>query len=169
MEPQPLDPRVVTLWRIQGIIRLFIVFAPLLVLAGVALSAWVGPLAAFAGMVPLGIFLGLLVLTWPVLSYQRFRYAVRGDDALDPAPPPGAGTLWIRQGVLFQAETVIPLSRIQHVDSRQGPIERILGLSRVMVFTASGMVPDGGLPGLDQARAADLRDKLARRGGADGV
>ena len=154
---QALDPRVVVLWRLDGLIRLSVLFGPLLLGGYLALAAVTHPGLAAIPVLLVSVVLAAWTLVWPSLAYTRFRFAVRADH------------LWIRNGVLFRMETVIPLSRIQHVDSRQGPIERLLGLSRVVVFTASGMVPDGGIPGLDTRMAAELRDALARRGGADGV
>ena len=48
-------------------------------------------------------------------------------------------------------------------------MERIFGLSRLLVFTAAGMSADGSIPGLRTAEAERLRDLLSRRGGDDGV
>ena len=59
--------------------------------------------------------------------------------------------------------------RIQHVDTRQGPMERIFGLSRLIVFTAAGSLADAAIPGLRTQDAEYLRDELSRRGGDDGV
>jgi membrane protein YdbS with pleckstrin-like domain len=55
------------------------------------------------------------------------------------------------------------------VDTRQGPLERVFGLSRLLVFTAAGMSADGSIPGLRTDEAERLRDLLSRRGGDDGV
>ena len=70
---------------------------------------------------------------------------------------------------LFKRWSSIPLNRIQHVDTRQGPLERMLGLSRLLVFTAAGMSADGSIPGLASDVAESMRDELSRRGGDDGV
>ena len=91
------------------------------------------------------------------MSWRAFGYEVREHD------------LFVSQGVLFRRTTSVPLSRIQHVDTRQGPLERLWGLSHLAVYTAAGMSADGSIPGLDEAMAAHLRDELGRRGGDDGV
>jgi membrane protein YdbS with pleckstrin-like domain len=96
-----------------------------------------------------------LALIWPALAFRFFGYAIRPDD------------LYVQRGVLFRRRTSIPHTRIQHVDTRQGPLEQIFGLSRVLVFTASGMAADGSLPGVDHALAESIRDDLSRRGGGD--
>lgn len=98
-----------------------------------------------------------MTAAWPAVTYLFFGYDVREDDLL------------LQSGVIFRRRSSIPHSRIQHVETRQGPVERIFGLSRVLVFTASGVAADGAIPGLATARAEALRDELARRGGDDGV
>ncbi len=162
-EQRSLHPRVVALWRIQALVGFATLFGPLtLVAAGVLFTVLgMGPaLAAALGSMALLLLVLLIVQVgvWPPLSYDRFRYAVRDRD------------LWVARGVLFRQQSVIPHARIQHVDTRQGPVERIFGLTRLLVFTASGMAADGGIPGLDSATAEALRDDLAGRvGGEDGL
>jgi uncharacterized protein len=70
---------------------------------------------------------------------------------------------------VFRHSVSIPLDRVQHVDTRQGPLERAFGLSNVIVYTAAGLSADGSIPGLDEEQAAHLRDALSRRSGDDGV
>lgn len=152
-----LDPRVITLWRLQGGIRLLTFWLP--VSFGLAFPAGLqfgyGAGAAVVGLV-FGFGLVMAVL-WPSVRWRSFGYEVREHDLL------------VSQGVLFRHTVSVPLSRIQHVDTRQGPLERSWGLASVVVYTAAGMSADGSIPGLDEAAAADLRDTLARRGGDDGV
>ena len=56
-------------------------------------------------------------------------------------------------------------------DTRQGWLERLFDLSRLLVYTGAGLSADGSLPGLDSEEAVRLRDELALggRGGDDGV
>lgn len=152
-----LDPRVVTLWRVQGLIRFGIFWLPLAGVGGAFLAGVTAPLLAWslAGLVVL--FNGFMALVWPALEYKAFRFAVRPEDLL------------VQHGVVFRQWSSIPHSRIQHVDTRQGPLERMLGLARLQVFTAAGMSADGSLPGLAEEQADALRDELSRRGGDDGV
>ena len=152
-----IDPRVVTLWRLQRVIRLALVGLPFAAVAG----AGVGALTEVAfGVAVAGCLIMhsvVMLLLWPSLEYRAFRYAVRQHDLL------------VRSGVLFRRWSSIPLNRIQHLDTRQGPLERILGLSRLQVYTAAGVSADGSIPGLAEEDAERLRDELARRGGDDGV
>jgi membrane protein YdbS with pleckstrin-like domain len=74
--------------------------------------------------------------------------------------------LRLDRGVMFRQESVVPYTRIQHVDTEQGPIERALGLSRVTVHTASGTSSSLTIPGLAPADAEALRERLAQLAGA---
>ena len=152
-----LDPSVIGLWRVQGFIKVLTFILPMLFAMALVAHSFLGLGMALVIATGGSVVFSLQALVWPPLSYARYRFAIREHD------------LWIRRGVLFHTETVIPLTRIQHVDSRQGPLERLWGLSRVLVYTASGLAPDGGIPGLRSQVAAALRDDLALRGGYDGV
>jgi membrane protein YdbS with pleckstrin-like domain len=141
----PLHPRVRVLWWIlNGIL--------VLVLTLLALGAdflFEPPLPR--GLLPAAVAVvgGLLGAYEPVLRYSRWRYSVRESD------------LWIRRGVLWVTTSVIPLSRLQFVDTRQGPLERLLGLSSLVVHTAA-LGTSGRVPGLQLAEAERLRERLAR-------
>ncbi len=154
---QKIDARVVTLWRLQRVIRLALVGLPFAAMVGFGLTALVNltlGVVVGGGLILHGV---VMLILWPALEYRAFRYAVREHDLL------------VRSGVLFRRWSSIPLGRIQHVDTRQGPLERALGLSRLQVYTAAGMSADGSIPGLAEEDAERLRDELSRRGGDDGV
>ena len=150
-----LDPRVVTLWRLSRMTRLALFGLPIAVVIGVSLSA---VLSTTLGVI-VASFLLIWQLTmavfWPTLQYRYFRYAVRDHDLL------------VQAGVLFRRWSAIPHSRIQHVDTRQGPFERYLGLARLQLFTAAGVSADGSIPGLDADEAERLRDELSQKSAAD--
>ena len=152
-----LHPSAVTLWRIQRGLRLLIVGLPMAVAIGIGLATILPGTAAILLASALFLCQMVLAVLWPPLEYDAFRYAVREDDLL------------VQSGVIFKRWSSIPLNRIQHVDTRQGPLERMLGLSRLLVFTAAGMSADGSIPGLATDVAESMRDELSRRGGDDGV
>lgn len=160
--PQTLDPRVVALWRVQALLSFFTFLLPLTLIGAGGLVATLGSGPGLAiALVLLFLVASLLLLVqavlWPPLAWERYRYELRADDLL------------IARGVLFRQQTLIPRDRIQFVDTRQGPVERLFGLTRLLVFTASGLAADGGIPGLTGPVAEALRDELARRGGEDGL
>jgi membrane protein YdbS with pleckstrin-like domain len=55
------------------------------------------------------------------------------------------------------------------VDLKQGPLEQWMGLTRVQIYTASGMGADGVIPGMALGLAESLRDQLVSVVGDDGV
>ena len=154
---QPLDPKVTWLWRAQSSVRIFMFWGPIAAAAGYGAGTLGGLSVGFIVGGALLLFFLALAMVWPALQYEHFRYAVREHDLL------------VQRGVLFRRRSSIPHSRIQHVDTQQGPIERALGLSSVAVYTAAGMSADGSIPGLATELAESIRDELARRGGDDGV
>lgn len=141
----------------QSLLRLTFFWGPLSAAAGVgAASVSTASVGVIVG-VGLSVFFFGLSMLWPALEYEYFRYGVREHDLL------------VQRGVIFRRRSSIPHNRIQHVDTRQGPIERLLGLSSVAVYTAAGMSADGSVPGLAEGEAEAMRDELSRRGGDDGV
>ena len=45
------------------------------------------------------------------------------------------GEVDLQRGVLVRTRTLIPMARIQHVDTRRGPLERRFGLATVVLYT----------------------------------
>ena len=156
MMNQQIDRRVISMWRVQGVIVSLIFWAP--VAAGVgywfAMSGAFGPGVALAVLI-FAVRLALS-LSWPVFIWNHFSYSLRESD------------LTVKRGVLFRRVSTIPYSRIQHVDTHQGPLEQLFGLGQLHLFTASGMSADGSIPGLDFELAEQLRDILADKAGIDG-
>lgn len=142
---RPLDPRVKPLWWCAGALASLQLLVPVAILDRVVphpLPDWwvTGGLAAV---------LAVVVAVVPPVRYRRWRYALRPDD------------LWIRQGVLTVTVSVIPYRRLQFVDTRQGPLDRLFGLAQLVVHTAA-IGTSGRLPGLDAVEAERLRETLAR-------
>jgi membrane protein YdbS with pleckstrin-like domain len=146
-----------TSWRLSRLLSLIGFVVPVLG-AGVWFGReLIGPAltGALAGAVLLWQL--TLLVAWPRLAWGAFRYEVREHDLL------------VQSGVLFRRWSSVPLTRIQYVDTEQGPLERMLGLAHLKVYTAAGMSADGSVPGLALADAERLRDALSRRGSDDGV
>jgi hypothetical protein len=83
----------------------------------------------------------------PVLRYRTWRYAAR-EDELD-----------LRHGAWVVRRTIVPMSRIQHVDTTRTPLGQLLGTATLTVHTAAGK---HAIPGLDAAVADRLRTQIAR-------
>lgn len=97
----------------------------------------------------------LVVFVWAWwLIGRRVRsigYAERGDDLL------------VTSGIMFRRMVIVPYGRMQLVDVKAGPIDRWMGVTTVQLHTAAATT-DATIPGLEPTVAADLRDRLARRG-----
>jgi membrane protein YdbS with pleckstrin-like domain len=146
-----LHPRVRLLWRLGSGIRAVVWTA-----GAAALEHWGPGRVPFPDFLPPGaltagvaVFWTLVLLILPGLRYRRWRYALRDAD------------LWIRRGILVHQVSVIPYRRLQFVDTRQGPLERWLGLTELVVHTAAPGT-SGLIPGLESEEAESLRERLAR-------
>jgi membrane protein YdbS with pleckstrin-like domain len=142
-----LDPRAKTLWRVTGTLGAL----PLLV-AG-AFASWtslrVVGVPVQLGILPLLAALGLFVLlagVVPDLRWRWWRYEIR-EDEVD-----------LQRGIVWVSRTLVPLARIQHVDTRQGPLQRRFGLATVVFYTAAG---PNRIPELSTPVAGGVRDRIA--------
>ena len=68
-----------------------------------------------------------------------------------------------RRGGLWRNETLVPVSRVQHLDLERGPLERQLGLATLVVHTAGTRMAAVKLPLLALEDAQALRERLARQ------
>jgi len=140
-----LPPQARTLWRLEAAMR----WAGAAVAAAVATAA-VGdslPRALVAtgwAALALGAVLGVGIA--PAVRWRRWRYAVR-EEEID-----------LRRGVLVATRTLVPIARVQHVDTRRGVLERSLGVATVVFHTAAGT---NAIPALRGEEAAQVRDRIA--------
>ena len=139
---ESLNPRIRFLWIAQGVIAAIVL--------GVALSAvdrWLVdvPTTVLSALVGLVLVVGVV---YAVRLYQIWRFELQSD------------ALYLERGVVTFVETAVPFVRVQHVDTQFGPIERLLGLSSVVVYTAGSRNADVRIPGLTPDRARDLQDTL---------
>ena len=138
-------------------------FAPYRVFS--TLAFWV-PLALIVGLAPLGAdvsmllraALGVLVLAAGVgsatlawVEARRRAFGLRQEDLIHVS------------GLLVRRTTVLPVCRIQHVETATGPLERAFGLMRLTCFTAGGSSADLVLAGLRPQTAEQVRQYLLQR------
>ena len=102
-------------------------------------------------IVPLLLLLVYPVLIAPPRRYRALGYRVDSDE------------LRIASGLLVKTETVVPLKRVQHIDVSQGPIERLFGVTRLLLHTAGTMNSLVVLPGLARETAETIRDEIRAR------
>jgi membrane protein YdbS with pleckstrin-like domain len=140
----PVDRRAIGWWT-ANLLQLFGAPVVVLVVLGVLIRParfWLlGPalLIAVVGLVA-------------AATLPRWWFRVHRWEVTDTA-------VYTRTGWFWQEWRVAPLSRIQTVDTRRGPLEQRFGLATVVVTTASarGAVT---MPGLDHAVAADVAEQL---------
>lgn len=142
-----VSPRLVTARRISLALTYLIVVAVIVVLLVVPdIPGWVPALVAGIGVVT-------FVWLWWLIGrrVRSFGYAERGDDLL------------VGSGIMFRRLVIVPYGRMQLVDVKAGPIDRMLGVTTVQLHTAAATT-DATIPGLVPDVAAALRDRLAARG-----
>ncbi len=137
---QRVSPKLIVAEYIGAVIgsAIFLGVAWAFTLTGWPLATWV--------LVGVG---AIAVLTL-VLIPRRVRaigYQLREDDLL------------FRRGILFQRFVAVPYGRMQLVDINRGPLSRALGLSELKFVTAAAST-GVTIPGLPEADADDLRDRL---------
>lgn len=89
----------------------------------------------------------ILYIVWiPYIQWKRWRYSVDENE------------IHLKRGVIIKRETLIPLNRVQHVDTRQGPLLRWYNLSSVSISTAA---TTHEIPNLDSEIALRVRSKIS--------
>jgi len=143
----PLDPRAVSFWRLQGLVRTALLGAfGALSLAGAIVMSPAGPLFLLALVACVGLYGLFALLIAPAWRYRVWRYDVSEHE------------LELQHGLFVVSRTLIPLVRVQHVDTRQGPLLKYFSLSTVTVSTAAGTHE---IPALSDEVADQLRDHIS--------
>ena len=142
-----LDPRAKLLWRLTGALQA----APILVggAFGSYMLFWRAEVTFPLAVLPvLGalVLATLLVFVLPSLLWRRWRYEIRPLE------------VDLQRGLVRVTRTLVPMARVQHVDTQRGPLQRRLGLSTVVFYTAAG---PNEIPQLASGRATEVRDRIA--------
>lgn len=126
-------------------------------LAGGLLAAWLAE-ATWVVLRVVGAVLATgaaAVVGWPPARYRAWGFQLRDADVR------------VRRGVLWRTVSVVPHARIQHVDTRRGPLERRVGLARLVIYTAGTRGASVPILGLDEEAAERLREELATTSGLE--
>ncbi len=107
-----------------------------------------GVVGTVGGLLPLA---AALLVVWrvavvPSLRWRRWRWELH-DEELD-----------LRHGLVTEVRTIVPMSRVQHVEVRRTPLASSLGLSEIVVHTAAGTT---AVPAMDERDADAVRDRIA--------
>lgn len=150
---QQLDSRVRLLWLARALV-LAAILAGVVAAAGFVLGT--PNFGLVAGAVAFVVAFGLGAVH-TIFRYRAFGFALESD------------ALVIQCGVVTKVHTVVPYARVQHVDTQRGPIERAVGLSSLVVYTAGSRGADVSIPGLVPDRADDLQNRLRDLAGESGA
>lgn len=146
-----INPRYV--WVLRSSLLSYVGFLVLLPWFFVlATEALVGPWMAWLTGVVLLVFVVLMVVWVP----RRVRYTRYSRRPLE---------MHMRMGYLWRNTISVTINRIQHMEVTQGPMERLLGLSTLVLYTAGGFQSDLKLPGLTTADAHELKAQLLHQVG----
>lgn len=144
--PRSLDPRVVTVWRIEAAIESAAALVVAAFVLGLLLRLGVSAPLAVLPLIAALLFGIVNCAVLPSRRWKSWQYAI--DEA----------EIELRHGLWWQTWTRIPIARVQHVDTRRGPLERRYGLASLVVYTAAGARL---IPGLAIEIAERSRDRIA--------
>jgi membrane protein YdbS with pleckstrin-like domain len=146
---QPLhriDERALTVWKWSGVLASTLSWVLVIgVLYMTFRFDWPYWIVVIMGFMALLETL-LLVVVLPDLKWRSWRYEIR-ETEID-----------LQHGVIFKRRTLIPMVRVQHVDTNQGPLMRKYNLSSVTFSTAAG---NHEIPALHNELADQVRDQIA--------
>jgi membrane protein YdbS with pleckstrin-like domain len=151
-EDHPVDPRSVYIVRLIAIpVILAITVFPLLFFTLGRIFNQIPVTVFLAVLATLLLLSGLALIIayhFPAVRHRHLRYRV---------DPEG---LRIQQGVFWRKTVWIPITRVQHTDVSQGPLQRKYDLATLTVHTAGTAGASIPLPGLEHSVAIRLSDHL---------
>lgn len=92
------------------------------------------------------LFSILLVGIIPAARWRRWRYRINKHE------------IDLQRGIVIVRRTLIPIHRVQHVDTRQGPVMRKYALAEVVISTAA---TTHKIPALKEATAEQVRTEIS--------
>ena len=103
-----------------------------------------------AGLMPVlvGLTAFSAILVAPERIYRRLGYSVDGE------------LLRVVRGWLFHTDTIVPFVRVQHIDVKRGPLDKMFGTATLVVHTAGTHNSIVSLPGLSPDNAAAIREDI---------
>lgn len=148
---RPLPERVRTVWLINEAIQCAVWLAACGVFTAVCISHdwwgfWTQLVAALAAAYAVGDLATQPLQTRYRYAFTRFRIGERD--------------LATRTGWLWRRSTTTPYNRVQHVDTRQNPVQRRFGLTTVVVHTAADTTE---IAALDTTEAERMVATIATR------
>ncbi|RDU34842.1 hypothetical protein DRW41_21215 [Neobacillus piezotolerans] len=142
-----ISRKALIVWRISGALGTLFVWVPAAFVAVLSrIFGWPLWIPATLCLIALTATV-FMVLVLPPLRWKRWRYEVREQE------------IELQYGIFVIRRSLVPMARIQHVETFQGPILRRYGLSTVMVSTAATIHE---IPAVEEEEAESLRMKISR-------
>ncbi|WP_240375532.1 PH domain-containing protein [Bacillus piscicola] len=155
MRHQPahrISQKALSVWRIKGVIETFFL---LVIPAGLffAASRFDLPLWYFWSVLIVVLLYGVWKTVFlPKIRWRIWRYEVSSEE------------VELLRGIFIRKHTMIPMSRVQHVDTAQGPLYKKFNLTAVTISTAAGTHE---IPALTENDGMELRAQIAELAGMD--
>ena len=142
-----ISPMALKVWRIYGVIESFIVAV---LAAGAIVLTVIFDWPQWVIATAVGIFIlftYLFVFFIPTIKWKRWRYEVREQE------------IELQRGIFVVKRTLVPMVRVQHVDTVQGPILKRYRLSTITISTAATVHE---IPALNMEEADELRNSISQ-------
>lgn len=149
MRKQPVNQisrKGLRVWRVYGIFQTVFL---LLLAIGVSVLTYIFEWPVFIYFVAFGLVLlygYLFIYLFPKIKWMRWRYEVRESE------------IELQHGLFIVKRTLIPMVRVQHVDTSQGPILRKYNLAGITISTAA---TNHTIPALVTEEANELRSRIS--------
>jgi membrane protein YdbS with pleckstrin-like domain len=139
---ETLHSNVRIVWGVSALVSVVLVGVVVGVIDRFVLhiGVWIGVVVA--------LVVAVLAVPFVLARYRIWRFEIQ-DDAL-----------YLKRGVFTRVTTSVPFVRVQHVDTQRGPVERLVGLASVVVYTAGTRGADVTIPGLRAERADEIQNQL---------
>ncbi|MFD2924461.1 PH domain-containing protein [Halobacillus naozhouensis] len=141
-----ISKRALSLWRVHGGISTGIsVLVAIAVIILTNLFSWpIWPSLVIGAVILLEMIFSIWLI--PSIRWERIRYEVR-EQEID-----------YQYGLFIVKRTLIPMVRVQHVDTEQGPLLRKYRLATISISTAATVHK---IPALDETEAENLRHSIS--------
>ncbi|WP_028390578.1 PH domain-containing protein [Bacillus cihuensis] len=148
MEPRNrISNKALKVWRVSGIIRAAICWIiTIAVLVVTILFDWSYWAIGAAGIISI-VVTYISVFLFPSMKWKRWRYEVREKE------------IEIQSGLFIIKRTLVPMIRVQHVETNQGPLLRKYQLASVEISTAA---TTHEIPALELPEADELRFYISK-------
>lgn len=142
-----ISEKALTVWKISACIGSLIF---LTVVVGLSVGVYFLELPLW--MIAIGLTIGAIyavmtILVIPTIRHRLWRYEVH-EHEID-----------LQYGIFIVKRVLVPMVRVQHVDTHQGPLLRKYNLASVSVSTAA---TTHEIPALNVEEADVLRDYISR-------